>query len=556
MNPSQKKSNTLLQQHFIGEKVETEVDGVIVERTNIQRVERGQLLVSLVAEKSPPAAGEKGDLSNILVAGEHVELSDQGTELYASMAGYPFVKTVTDGDSCTVSCLVLPIIKVSADGMRVMLNIFPPLRKETMVTVDDLLEEMAEQKIVFGIDRRLLEEKLDRFRTEKTALKGIVVGRGVLPVAGEDGYLRFETEIGPIAGKIMGDGSIDFRERRLFVGVNEGELIATKVLPTPGTPGTNVFGEAIAAKSGKDIQVKVSDGARYLEEKHEVRAARSGILCVVNNREIKVTAKLMISGDVDYTTGNIICQDGLEVSGSILPDFNVKTRGDVRICGNVQAASVRSWANVVVSGGVTGKKSRIRARGDVDVHFVGRAKITAGGNIIIRKEAYYCRLLADGDVHGDERSRIVGGVVACGGSFRGGVVGGPNAEAAVIAVGVDKKQYSRLLKLQKKISELEEKKAKDRRRYGGDKMYDSPLLRVNKRLEKLQKDLRGLTMATEEKDPFIDSAEIVCHGIIYAGTRLRIGGAKKTLERDYTGIRCVVGHAGNEIVIKPLILGE
>ena len=42
-------------------------------------------------------------------------------------------------------------------------------------------------------------------------------------------------DVGPVAGKLMGDGSIDFRERRMFIGVNKGELIATKVLAT--SPG-------------------------------------------------------------------------------------------------------------------------------------------------------------------------------------------------------------------------------------------------------------------------------------------------------------------------------
>jgi len=540
MTAMQADKDTSFVFHFVQEVRQVEIDGAIVESERIQRIKNGQLLVSLSEQD-----GQQG----VLIAGDNVELSKDGRSLFSILTGYPFVHIISERGIHTVNCSVVPLVTVSADGMRAMVNLYPPVKNEMALTVDELLEEVALHKIHFGIDRQLLEANLRKLHENGQALKDRIVASGLLPVDGEDAYLRFEMEVGPVAGKIMGDGSIDFRERRMFIGVNQGELIATKVLATSGTPGTNVLGEILVAKKGKDMVVKVSDDALYLEETNEIRATQAGILSVVNGSSVKVTAKLMIDGDVDFSTGNIISNDSVEISGSVLPDFSVKTRGDVRIGGNVQAATVRSRGNIVVTAGVSGKSCRIRANGDVDVNFVGRAKISAGGTIVIRKEAYYCRLLAVGDIRCAEESRIVGGVLACSGSFSGGNIGTSNAKPAVIAAGVDKKQYRRYLKTQKKIRDLEGKENAGRVRYGESEAQSPKAQKMKTKLEKLRKELLELNLENKGQRY---SAEIVVHGVLFSGTHLRIGNVQKVLDEDCCKVRCKVNRKLSEIEIKPL----
>ncbi len=529
--------------HFVQEKRHLEIAGVTVESERVQRVKSEQLLVSL---------SEQSGQQNVLIAGDNVELSRDGRSLFSTLTGYPFVHIVLEREKYTVNCSVVRLVTVSTDGMRAMVNLYPPVKNEMKLTVEELLEEVALHKIRFGIDRPLLEENLRKLHEKGQPLKDRIVASGLLPIDGEDAFLRFEMEVGPVAGKVMGDGSIDFRERRMFIGVNKGELIATKVLATPGTPGTNVLGEILPAKKGKDIVVKVSDDALYFEETHEVRATQAGILSIVNDTSVKVSAKLKIDGDVDFSTGNILSNDSVEISGSVLPNFSVKTRGDVRIGGNVQAATVRSRGNIVVTTGVSGKSCRMKANGDVDINFVGRAKISAGGTIVIRKEAYYCKLLAVGDIRCAEESRVAGGVLACSGSFSGGNVGTPNAKPAVIAAGVDKKQYKRYLKIQKKIRDLEGKENAGKVRYGENE-EQSPkaqkMKKMKKKLEKLRKEMSQLNLENKGQRY---SAEIAVHGVLFSGTHLRIGNVQKVVDEDCCKVRCKVNRKLGEIEIKPL----
>ena len=119
------------------------------------------------------------------------------------------------------------------------------------------------------------------------ALLNITIARGLLPINGKDAYFRFEIETGPIPGKILKDGTIDFRERRIFTGVDENQVIAIKIPQTSGTPGMNVLGEVISPQPGNDLAVKVSGDVNYSPETGQVTATKAGVLSTVKGNDIK-----------------------------------------------------------------------------------------------------------------------------------------------------------------------------------------------------------------------------------------------------------------------------
>ncbi len=564
MDQTENKPKESPQIRFLHESKEIENDGVVTASESFQLVKRDKILVSLPEEEVTSGETEKASeqdkgMQFQLIAADNVQVSQDGRLLTSTATGFPHISIERHGKNSRLRVEITPLITVSEDKMQAILNIFPSGEGKRGVRKEDIYEELAAQKILVGIDEELLKESLNILHTNGKPLMAIIIARGMLPVNGENAYLRFEMEIGPIAGKVMGDGSIDFRDRRLFIGVDEGELIATKVSATTGTPGVNIYKEKIAQKEGMDINVKVSDDAVYSPDKQEVRAAKAGILSVVNESSIKVSAKQVISGDVDFSTGNIESNDSVEIRGSVLPDFRVKARGDVHIGGNVQAASIISRGNTVISGGIVGKKSRLRSRGDIDIGFVERGRVTAGGTIVIQKQAYYCRLSAVGDIRCHEGSRILGGILACSGSFSGGDIGAPNAEPAVIAVGVDRKQYKKYQRLRKKIHRLEENKLAKDARHGTSKKKSGKLVKLATKLGELQNTLSKFDLATDLSSLLPDGSynvehdvEIVIHGEVFAGTRLRIGNCKRILDKEYSSVKCVWDRSLNEISIKSL----
>ncbi len=542
---------------FLHESKEITNDGVTTVSECIELVKRNKTLVSLPEDGATSEQG-KGPQCQ-LIAGDNVEVSQDGLLLTSTTTGFPHLSIKGHGKNSQLRVEVTPLLKISEDKTHVILNIFPSVEGKRGVRREDIYEELTDQKILVGIDEQLMEESLNILQANGKPLMDIIIARGMLPVNGENAYLRFEMEIGPIAGKVMGDGSIDFRDRRLFIGVDEGELIATKIPATTGTPGVNVYKEKIAQKEGTDINVKVSDDAVYSPEKQEVRAAKAGILSVVNENRIKVSAKQVISGNVDFSTGNIESSDSVEVRGSVMPDFRINTKGDVHINGNVQAASIISRGNIVITGGIVGKKCRLRARGDLDIGFVERGRVAAGGTIVIRKQAYYCRLSAVSDIRCHEKSRVIGGILASSGSFSGGNIGAPNAEPSVIAVGVDRKRYKNYRKLRKKIRILEEKKTVIDARHGTVQKKSGKLFKLATELDELQNTLSQFNLATDLSPLRADSScniehavEIVIHGEVFAGTRLRIGNFKRVLDKNYYSVKFTLDRYTNEISIQSI----
>ena len=241
----------------------------------------------------------------------------------------------------------------------------------------------------------------------------------------------------------------------MFVSVEEGQLIATKIKETKGIPGKTVLGQEIPQKEGHDITVRVSEDALYNEEDRTVRALKAGVVSIVKDNTIKVSSKQTISGDVDFNTGNIYSKNAVEIGGSVKQDFVVAVRGDVLIGGDVQSATISSHGNLVVKGGIVGAASNVNIRGDVDLNFIEKGTVHAGGNVLIRKSSYYSTIIADGNITGDQKTKIVGGVLVCSGSLIVGDIGSSTASPASITVGTDVKRYQHYQELHRKVIELE-----------------------------------------------------------------------------------------------------
>jgi uncharacterized protein (DUF342 family) len=76
----------------------------------------------------------------------------------------------------------------------------------------------------------------------------------VAPVDGVDGTVAFliKTEKGPKI-KENADGTVDFHDLDMVENVTQGQVLCTVTLPTEGTPGTTVEGNAILQRKGRPV---------------------------------------------------------------------------------------------------------------------------------------------------------------------------------------------------------------------------------------------------------------------------------------------------------------
>ncbi|MFT5699964.1 MAG: hypothetical protein ACI8ZB_002834 [Desulforhopalus sp.] len=540
--------------HFQSQTITATVEDIPTEIFISELIKKNHVLISLASNNNNPPVK--------LVAGKNCCLSDDNSEIAAGVTGYPVLTQTKTGRETIVSVAITPIIDIAADKMLATLTLYPCLPNAQHLELNDILALCKEQEINCGLDELTIQESIEQVMQLQQPLQDVPIARGLLPVDGKDAYLRFEVEIGPLPGKILQDGSIDWRERKIFIGIDKDELIATKIPLTPGTPGTDIHCLPILQKPGKDIKVKVTGDVQYIEETGQVLATCSGVLSIVNETDVKVSAKQTIDGDVDFSVGNIESNDGLEIKGDVKPGFTISCKGDLLIGGNIHNATLRVKGNSKIASGLIGEPSELIADGDVEISFIERAMITSGGTVVVAKGAYYAKISSRNKILCKPDSKVIGGTFCSSLDFIGGIIGSDNATPAIIAAGVEPERFQQRTKLRASISELEHELKNLIQVNGHDFAETTIYKKKESTLEKRRNNLKRLNIIPNSplysrQDPTFNHclAKVIVQDRIVSGTKIRIGNTSTTVTEDAAAICFYIDRQTGHIVACPYTKG-
>ena len=115
--------------------------------------------------------------------------------------------------------------------------------------------------VTYGINNRAIE-KLCSKRLSPKRKRVLTMARGGPPINGEDTRIEYTFDPDERPGKIMPDGSIDFRERNVVTGVNEDQLLATVYPATEGIKGYTIFNEELNARDGQEYVYEAGENVR------------------------------------------------------------------------------------------------------------------------------------------------------------------------------------------------------------------------------------------------------------------------------------------------------
>ncbi len=562
---------------FTTEKIKIGSDYPIEKLPVTELVEKDQVLVEFTDTDLPETDKL---LRRSVIAGTNTYLSEDKKQVLASINGYPKIDfcPVRESEEKELDVSVEPLFHLSKDMLEASIVFKPLLYNYTTLSSEDLYQLLTSSGIIFGVKYKQLNLIKECIRKGSTDSEHIVLARGKDPIAGTNAYLKFKMEIGPIAGELLKDGSIDFRERKIMVPVSAGQVIASKIPATRGIPGVTVLGDRIAQRPGLDIEVETTDDAVYSPESLEVSATSDGVLSVVRDNVIRVCNKQEIQGDIEYSTGNIESRSSLVIHGSVFPSFQVKTGGDLEIRGSVMSTQISSLSNIIIKGGIIGNASSVIASGDVDINFIEQGQIRCEGNCVIRKQCYYSHISAGGNIRCREHSAIVGGELISEGNISLGDAGATGADPAFIAAGVVAKRLYQSRKLQQLLQEHKAsivqrlkgytgvaRTKKIRSLKNGIEAIKLQHLRVNmipgtglysRSTEKSETSQTAQTITqTDKKNTAridIRSISIDIHGTIFAGTLLQIGNRTLTVEDTVAGQRFKLDDTKSHILAMPL----
>ena len=212
------------------------------------------------------------------------------------------------------------------------------------------------------------------------------------------------------AGKILEDGSIDFKEIGSIVEIKQRQAILKKVPAEKPEDGFNIYGEKVSGEMKQKEGYKVGSNIVPSIDPNIYASTIDGCLEIIE-KTVSVSPISIVKGDVSYESGNVDFHGSVHIKGSVLPGFKVKAKGDIVIGQNVSDAILEAGGDITVKLGIEGKgKTKVVAGGKVKAKFITNSNVEAMGEIrvddsIINSNVFSNEQILVTDKHG----KIIGG---------------------------------------------------------------------------------------------------------------------------------------------------
>ena len=293
----------------------------------------------------------------------------------------------------------------------------------------DILNLLMAKQISYGIRD---DQEIETWLSDPEAAP-MTVARGEAPKPGKNGraVFHFETEY-TNPGKIDEDGTIDFRDRGEIPFVKTGELMAVKTPSIAGKTGITVFGEPILVDEVEDPLFEAGTGTVLSEDGLAIHAEIDGQPHLDKLGVVSVSPELVIPGDVDFKTGNIIFNGNIIVKGRIKEGFRVK--GINLQVQETEGAIIDISGDLNVSAGVT--ESRIRAQGNIYAKFISKSDIMGFADLNVSREIIDSKLMISGKCH-NSGGHIISSRVTAKLGIDAGSIGTTGSAPSRLKVGTD-----------------------------------------------------------------------------------------------------------------------
>lgn len=429
------------------------------------------------------------------------------------------------------------VLRIDANRMWVGLTIKEPVGDEYSQLSPEFIEQyLRENGITAGINR----EAITALATQVEYGREVIVAQGKPPVNGQNGFFQYTVVLEDARSKpvVHADGSVDYYNSLKLAMVQEGDLIAVYVPPTPGEYGYTVFAEMLPPIKGKELRPLRGKGFCVSENGREYRAAYDGRI-YRDDDKIIIDRIYIVKGDLDIEEGNIRFNGDVEVRGDVRSGLEIRTDGDIFVHGHVGSCTLIAGGNITIRKGVQGRrKCQITAGKDIACSFVERCSINAGGNV-------YADSILDSEVAAKQqvivssrKGLVLGGIVSGTQGIAAKEAGNEAGTATVLQVGMVAEEMQRAAELvQQHHRVTEEVELLDRNL----KLYDS--LEGSRRTKETEatrmKILRAKVIKTTEQKKIAEQlvrlneeirrarlqAHVRISGAVYAGVRVNIGKA-------------------------------
>ncbi|MBN2402688.1 MAG: DUF342 domain-containing protein, partial [Spirochaetes bacterium] len=360
--------------------------------------------------------------------------------------------------------LLLSPLRIQKDKMKAFYIVHPTKFKK-IPTVEDIDENLIKLKIYTIVDKNTLAYDLGQIDVNVPQVHKIKVAQGKESKDGFNEYFSPLMDFEKKAGKILEDGSIDFKEIGSIIEIKQRQAILKRIPAETTEDGFDIYGIKVQGV------MKDTDGYRLGENivpsiDPNIYASTIDGCLEINQRTVSVSPISLIKGDVSYESGNIDFHGSVHIKGSVLPGFTVKAKGDIVIGQNISDAVIEAGGDVTVKLGIEGKgKTKVIAGGKVKAKFVINSNIEAIGIVQIDDSIINSNVFSNDKILvTDKHGKIIGGETTALYEIQAKISGVPNENKTILAVGKNiiienelKEIRNRLTPVKKKVEEITQK---------------------------------------------------------------------------------------------------
>lgn len=341
-------------------------------------------------------------------------------------------------------------IMVSPDRMEAQIRLNRSF-SDINLSQEDLIYFLNEKGIVFGIYEMSVKEIIEN----KIIGKNIVIAHGIQAQDGEDGHFDFlfNTNVDN-APCILEDGSVDYSIINRIETVTKDQEIVNYIKRTPGKPGTDVYGNRIPAKDGKELSPLRGKGFTCSEDNTVYYAAIDGRIEYKDDK-LFITNVLEIKEDITYLSNHVSFGGDILINGDVLSGTSIRAKGNIHIKGHVENVILVSGKDIILDKGMQGGgKGTILCGGNLSGKFFEQVKIQAAGSVSANA-ILNCEVEAGDRVTvSGKRGVILGGRVSAIAGVSAVIIGNETEVKTCINVGLPDDYYVELKAIEQQIQIL------------------------------------------------------------------------------------------------------
>jgi len=307
----------------------------------------------------------------------------------------------------------LALLEFNEDKTKAYITIFPPV---------DGTEIKAEEIMLSLQKEGILEVDTDIIRLSirgKEFNSKILIASGILPTKGENAYFLYQF------------GS---EKESPTIEAIPGQILAVKVPPQDGLPGTTVTGEIIPPLKGEDIKIIPGKNTAISQDGLKIYATGFGNVRWTGNKvEIERILKIYeLEENIDFP-GSVV------IAGEVKDGFSVKATGNIHVGKNVAKAILESTTGDVCVEGNVLPKAQIKAAKNILACSVKKATLEAGENVIINEEIIDSLVTAKNVILQENKGLICGGRIIAHSLIEAKVIGNKDNTPTTLIIGADGK---------------------------------------------------------------------------------------------------------------------